>query len=104
MQRTVVDDEIDNFLLGETDAESKTRKCEVVATLGLVTEVLPLPEPSLSKGICCKQRRDIRARPLNVGEGYAAMPKRVWMNWRCPTTSPLASHRIWPFRITCIAS
>ena len=26
--------------------------------------------------------------------GYAAMPKRLWMNWRCPTTSPFGSHRI----------
>src|SRR5882672_4175338 len=24
------------------------------------------------------------------------------MNWRCPTTSPFCSHRIWPFRIRCI--
>jgi hypothetical protein len=35
---------------------------------------------------------------------YAAMPKRLWMNWRCPTTSLFGNHRICPFRIRCIAS
>jgi hypothetical protein len=35
---------------------------------------------------------------------YTAIPKRLWMKWYCPTTSPLRSHRICPFRIRCIAS
>ena len=37
-------------------------------------------------------------------QDHAATPKSVWMNWRCPTTSPLGSQRICPFRIRCIAS
>jgi hypothetical protein len=41
---------------------------------------------------------------LMVSVVYAAMPKRLWMNWRCPTTSPFGSQRICPFRIRCIAS
>jgi hypothetical protein len=27
------------------------------------------------------------------GRGYVAMPKIVWMNWRCDTGSPLATQR-----------
>ena len=28
-----------------------------------------------------------------LGGSYAAMPKIVWMNWRCATASPLATQR-----------
>jgi len=45
-----------------------------------------------------------QVRKVRSGRGYTAMPKRVWMNWRCPVTSPFASQRICPFRMTCIAS
>ena len=41
---------------------------------------------------------------LIVSVVYAAMPKRLWMNVRCATTSPFCSQRICPFRIRCIAS
>ena len=34
-------------------------------------------------------------RPCVVPSGsYVAMPKIVWMNWRCATGSPLATQRI----------
>ena len=39
-----------------------------------------------------------------ITQDHAATPKSVWMNWRCPTTSPLGSQRICPLRIRCIAS
>ena len=38
------------------------------------------------------------------GKRDAASRKMVWMNWRCPTGSPLATQRICPLRIACIAS
>ena len=51
-----------------------------------------------------REQRDAERDGGTVRERYAAMPKTLWMNWRCATTSPLATQRIWSFRIACIAS
>jgi hypothetical protein len=36
---------------------------------------------------------------LDKSTDQAATPKREWINWRCPITSPVASQRICPFRM-----
>jgi hypothetical protein len=51
-----------------------------------------------------KVKSSFQWRQSGNWRNQAARPKSVWMNWRCPTTSPLGSHRICPLRISCIAS
>jgi len=41
---------------------------------------------------CCKQREPTDDG-VRVAGSYAAMPKIVWINWRCAIASPLATQR-----------
>jgi hypothetical protein len=68
----------------------------------LITESTPLANPYWDLLQIGTRDRFSAANSLDLD--HAAMPNSVWMNWRWPTMSSLGSHRIWPFRIKCIAS
>src|SRR5579883_424965 len=47
MDGAMVNDQVDNLLLAEAGLKPKVREGEVVATLALVLEIMPLPEPGV---------------------------------------------------------
>ena len=80
---------------GEVTLNGVTATGSESVTLGqtLVWNRPPWIEPDSPQG-CVANSSEGERGTSNICVIYAAMPKRLWMNWRCPTTSPFGSHRI----------